>query len=228
MTTPDEKQAGGPEVVACDLEGTLTGAETWRGLARRLRATGREGRYRRFILRRLPVVAGVRLGVVDRQRFRDRWLADFAVLLRGLRVTDMDDLAERVVEEDLWPARREDVVAELEAHRAAGREVLLCSGTYQPVLEVLARRLGGQALGTVLEQHEGRLTGRLSHPPNTGARKTDSLSRALAGRTLRAAYGDSLADTGMLEASQEAVAVRPEAGLRQLAVARGWRILEGA
>jgi HAD superfamily phosphoserine phosphatase-like hydrolase len=214
------------EVVACDLEGTLTTAETWRAIATRLKATERERRYRNFVLRRLPRVLAVRLSLIDRQRFRDAWITDFAGLLRGFSESEMEALAERIVEDELWPQRRTAVVGELEAHRAAGRVVMLCSGTYQAVLDAFARRLDAEALGTPLEARDGELTGRLLEPPNTGARKAARLRTALGGRPLHAAYGDSLADTEMMEASREPVAVQPEAGLRRLAASRGWRVLE--
>lgn len=226
MTTTEVGQDSRAEVVACDLEGTLTAAETWRAIATRLKGTERERRYRNFVLRRLPKVLAVRLSLVDRQRFRDAWITDFAALLRGLTESDMEELAERIVAEELWPARRPAVVSELEGHRAAGRAVVLCSGTYQPVLDAFARRLAAQALGTPLESRDGRLTGRLVEAPSTGARKAARLRVALEGRLLRSAYGDTLADAEMMEASSEPVAVQPEAGLRRLASSRGWRILE--
>jgi len=222
--------AGQPEqaeLVAADLEGTLSRAETWRALARRLRAAGLERRYRLFVLRRLPAVVGVRLGLIARQQFRDRWLSDFAGLLRGTSVAGFERLAEAIVAEDLWPARNLAAVGELEAHIAADRRVVLCSGTYQPVLEAFARRLGAaDAMGTPLEASDGMLTGRLAQPPNTGPRKAARLRAALDGRRLRAAYGDSLADAEMLESAAEPVAVLPEPDLRRLAAARGWRTLE--
>jgi phosphoserine phosphatase len=79
-------------------------------------------------LARLPQVALARLGLIDRQRFRDRWITDLARLLRGTRVNEMEELAEQIVERELWPARRADVVALLAAHRDAGRSVI-CSGS---------------------------------------------------------------------------------------------------
>jgi HAD superfamily phosphoserine phosphatase-like hydrolase len=213
------------EAVAADLEGTLTTAETWRAVAAHLRRSGRGGAYRRFLLPRLPLVVLARLGLIDRQAFRDRWITDLARLLDGTPVAEMERLAEQIVVSELWPARREEVVAALAAQRSLGREIILCSGTYQPVLEAFARRLGAEALGTALAADGGVLTGRLLAPPNTGRRKAERLAAALAGRRLVAAYGDSLADTEMLAASDDPVAVHPEAGLRRLADERGWRVI---
>lgn len=214
------------ETVAADLEGTLTTAETWRAVAAHLRRTGRRGAYRRFLLPRLPLVALARLGLIDRQQFRDRWITDLARLLRGTSVEEMERLAEHIVEQELWPARRQAVVDALAAQRTEGRTVILCSGTYQPVLDAFARRLAAEALGTPMATDGGILTGRLETPPNTGPRKAERLAAALAGRRLVAAYGDSLADAPMLAESDDPVAVYPEPGLRQLAEERGWRVLE--
>jgi HAD superfamily phosphoserine phosphatase-like hydrolase len=222
------------EAVAADLEGTLTTAETWRAVAAHLRRSGRSGAYRRFLLPRLPLVVLARIGLIDRQAFRDRWITDLARLLDGTPVDEMEHLAEQIVATELWPARREEMVAALAAQRNLGREIILCSGTYQPVLEAFARRLGTEAvgsppgveaLGTSLVTEAGVLTGRLVAPPNTGRRKAERLAAALAGRRLVAAYGDSLADTEMLAASDDPVAVHPEAGLRRLADERGWRVI---
>lgn len=213
------------EAVAADLEGTLTTAETWRAVAAHLRRSGRRGAYRRFVLPRLPLVVLARLGLVDRQAFRDSWITDLAQLLRGTSIDEMERLAEEIVERELWPARRQEVVAALFAQRSLGRAIILCSGTYQSVLDAFARRLAAEALGTPLATDDGVLTGRLVALPNTGRRKAERLADALGGRRLVAAYGDSLADAEMLAASEEPVAVHPEPGLRRLAEERGWRVI---
>jgi phosphoserine phosphatase len=241
-----------PMVVA-DLEGTCTAGETWRGVGAWLSANGRRGRYRRFLAPRLAALPLVRLGLVSRQAFRDRWIADLARLLDGLDGDELARVAEEVVERHLWPARRDSVIAELEAAAAAGARVAIATGTYQPVLDAFIARLAtGPAgpvagLGTALEIADGLTTGRLVGRIGTGRRKARRV-RAWAGEavpapsgvavpgrdadlpgrepSLAAAYGDSLADAPLLEMAVEPVAVAPDPELRALAVARGWRILD--
>ncbi|MCA9920525.1 MAG: hypothetical protein KC445_21370, partial [Anaerolineales bacterium] len=58
---------------------------------------------------------------------------------------------------------------------------------------------------------------------NVGQPKVDKLQR-LPGK-LVAAYGDTMRDIPMLEMAETAVAVHPDAILRETAVQRGWRIL---
>jgi phosphoserine phosphatase len=219
-------------LVAADLEGTCTAGATWRGVGRWLAANGRRGRYRRFLAPRLAAIPLVRLGLISREAFRNRWIRDLARLLEGLTPDELETVARWVVDEELWPRRRRAVIAELEAAAAAGTRVVVASGTYQPVLAAFVDRMaGGPAgpvvgLGTPLELDGGRTTGRLAAPIGTGLRKSERV-RALAGEApLAVAYGDSLADLPLLEGAGEAVAVAPDSELRPLAVARGWRILD--
>lgn len=218
--------------MVADLEGTCTTGETWRAVGGWLTANGQRGRYRRFLAPRLAALPLVRLGLVSRQAFRDRWIRDLAGLMDGLAPDDLAQVAEEIVDRHLWPARRAAVVAELEAAAAAGARVAIASGTYQPVLEAFIARLkvgpAGRAagLGTPLEFVAGRTTGRLAAPIGTGRRKADRVRAWSHGASLEAAYGDSLADVPLLEMAGEPVAVAPDADLRGLAMTRGWRILD--
>lgn len=228
-----------PPLVVADLEGTCTSGETWRGVGRWLVQHGRRGRYRRFLAPRLAALPLVHLGAISRQGFRDRWIRDLAGLLDGLTADELDGVATDVVEGELWPKRRAAVVDALEAAAAGGARVVVASGTYEPVLTAFVARLaGGPAgpvlgLGTPLEMEGGRSTGRLARRVGTGSLKADRVTAladrvtALAdGATVRAAYGDSLADVPLLELATEAIAVAPDRDLRPVAIARGWKILD--
>ncbi|MCU0482997.1 MAG: haloacid dehalogenase-like hydrolase [Chloroflexi bacterium] len=222
---------GRPTVVA-DLEGTCTAGETWRGLGRYLSAHGRRRAYRWFLLPRLAAVPLVRLGLVDEQAFRNRWVRDLARLLAGEDEAALARIAAAIVDQELWPRRKPDVVAELAAAAAGGARLVLASGTYQPVLEAFAARLADEigsdavvALGTPLELRDGRATGRLAEPIGTGPRKAQRVRALVAGAPVSVAYGDSAADLPLLELAVEAVAVSPDRTLGRAARARGWRVL---
>lgn len=220
----------GTALVASDLEGTLTTGETWRGVGRYLREECGRGtalRYRAFFARRVPGVLLTRRGARDEQAMRLRWMRDLARFFRGYGEAELARMAEWVVERELWPKRRETVVAELATHRAAGRRVILVSGTYQPVLEAFARRIDAEALGTPLEMRGGRATGRLAGPVNNDAVKVTSLRPLLGAGSLFAAYGDTPADVPMLELSAAATVVGGDAQLGAVAARRGWRVVTG-
>lgn len=223
MPAPED----GAGTVAFDLEGTLSTGETWKGIGNYLREHGRVGAYQAFFWTRVPEALLARAGIIDERGFKRRWVEALPRLFAGYSEAEFARVAEWVVEHELWPGRRDDVLAELVAHRRAGRQVILVSGTYQPVLERFAARLGAQALGTPLEVSGGKLTGRLAQPVNLGAVKTERLGALLAGERLHAAYGDTGPDLHMLELADEPVAVYPDAELRSYAQRRGWRLLEG-
>lgn len=211
--------------VASDLEGTLTAGETWRGVGRYMEDHGRRTRYRAFLLSRLPGVLAAKLRLTDRQAVRDGFIAGLAQLFRGMTRAEIERMAEWVAEEELWPKRHEAVLRELEAHAEAGRRVVLAAGGYQPVLEAFARKIGAEAVGTPLEFSRGEATGRLVGAVNTGKAKAERLRERVGAGELRAAYGDTWADLGMLELSEAPVAVQPDPRLRKEALERGCRVL---
>ncbi|MCX8088464.1 MAG: haloacid dehalogenase-like hydrolase, partial [Meiothermus ruber] len=146
---------------------------------------------------------------------------------QGLGQAELAAMSEWVVTNELWPKRRQDVLDELLRLRQDGRRLVLCSATYQPILEAFARRMGEGvvALGTPLEVEGGVFSGRLRGPVRSGTHKAEHLRKFLDGEVLYRAYGDSLPDVPMLELAEEPVAVYPEPKLRELALQRNWRVI---
>ncbi|BCX02871.1 MAG: protein CicA [Candidatus Roseilinea sp.] len=212
--------------VVSDLEGTLTTGETWRVVGEYLRAHGRGVRYTLFFYSHLPGAMAARAGLINAQRYRERWFEDMTALLAGFSRAQIEDLM-RVIADELWRARRASVIAELEQHRAAGARILIASGTYQQAAEAFATRIGGEAIGTPIQfDGAGRATGRLDGVVSTGEVKAARIRAWLAGDALLAAYGDTEGDIPMLRMAAQPVAVCPDAALRTEAITRGWRILE--
>lgn len=218
----------GEQIVAADLEGTITAAETWRGMRDYLQANGRSAPFRRFFLRQLPRLVGYRLGLLrDVPAFKENWVMGILNLYADMDRSQIEAMADYVAEAVLWPSRREAVVAELEAHRQNGRSVIIVSGMFEPILARIAAKMGVQAIGTSLLFVGNRFTGRPAEPFNVGERKVAQLQRLLGnGRILHAAYGDTRRDIPMLRLSQEPVAVHPDYALRREAEANGWRVLD--
>jgi phosphoserine phosphatase len=213
-------------VVATDLEGTLTAGATWRGVGRWLSEHGHRSRYRRFFWPRLIQVVLARAGLIDLQAFRERWMHDLTKLLAGMTRTEIDGMAIWVMNEELWPGRREDVIAELRSARERGARLIVASGTYLPLAELFAWQLGAEAIGTVLAfDADGRTTGGFTGAMGTGEEKLARLTAMLDGATIETAYGDTAADIPMLSAATTAVAVYPDRALAKAAHERGWRII---
>ena len=127
----------------------------------------------------------------------------------------------------IWAGTR----ALAQMHLDAGQRVWLVTATPVELALIIARRLGlTGALGTIAESVDGCYTGRLVGEILHGPAKAHAV-RALAateGLDLRrcTAYSDSVNDVPMLSAVGNAVAVNPDAELRDIARARSWRVCD--
>ena len=217
-------------VIVSDMDGTLTTAETWRGVHDWAKANRPSSAAQRFVTVRLPLVILAKLGIINKERFRARWLSDLAALLRGATVDELNAMGEWVVEHYLWPARRTSgltaVANAVASARTAGAQLLLATGGYQQVGDAFARRIGAvAALGTPLEFVDGVATGQLAGATQSGEQKAAAVIRRAAGGEILAAFGDTAADIPLLTAARRAVAVAPDKQLREEAQRRGWEIV---
>lgn len=147
----------------------------------------------------------------------------------GRTVEEMNQVGEEIYDElmadKIWAGTR----ALAQTHLEAGQRVWLVTATPVELAAIIARRLGlTGALGTVAESVDGVYTGRLVGDLLHAHAKAHAV-RALAAReglNLRrcTAYSDSQNDVPMLSVVGTAVAVNPDAGLRDVARARHWEI----
>lgn len=213
---------------ASDLEGTLSAGEVWRGIGAYLKQHGHANAHLWFMATHFPGAMLVKARLVDKQKFKNRWVVDQAKLLRGMSGQELDALAEWVVENELWLRRRQAVIDELIQHHANGCTILIASGAYEPVTNALARKLNLErvsGISTPLEMLNGQATGKLAAEIGVDAVKAQRVQAFVGGGVLVAAYGDTAADAPLLELSRQPVAVAPDKELEKIAGARGWRIL---
>jgi phosphoserine phosphatase len=225
--------ASSEPIIVSDMDGTLTTAETWRGVLDWVRRYRPSAAARRFVALRLPIVIVARLGIMSKERFRARWLSDMARLLADASASELAAMGEWVVEHHLWPARRLAAIEAVAAATANARKahaaarLVLATGGYQSVGDAFARRIGADlALGTPLELRDDRATGRLAAPTQSGEQKAAAVRAVAAGRGVLVAFGDTAADLPMLRMAERAVAVAPDAPLRAAAQRAGWEIIE--
>ena len=214
--------------IVSDVEGTLTTAVMWKSVARYLELNGNGRRHQWFLLRNYPPVLAYRLGWRDPYRFQMQWLERQARLLTGWSPAQIDALAEWMVEEEMWPKRRQEVLDELAAHTSEGLRLVLASGMYQPMVAAFARRLGVAgtiSLGTLLTYESGRFTGRFNGPVCNGEEKARRVQIVTGQATIAFAYGDSAADLPMLALSKAPVAVYPDEQLAMAAKSNHWRVI---
>ncbi|GGM04079.1 HAD family hydrolase [Nakamurella endophytica] len=211
-----------------DVDNTLmAGASTFhyaRGLAARKYFTTSD--LVRFAVRQVRF----RLGgedAADMTSAREEALSFVA----GRSVAEIVRLGEEIYDElmadRIYPGARELA----QRHLDAGQRVWLVTATPVELAQIIARRLGMTgALGTVAGTEDGVYTGRLVGELLHGKAKAAAV-RGLAAREgldLRrcTAYSDSVNDVPMLSVVGTAVAVNPDAQLRDVARRRGWQIVD--
>lgn len=136
-----------------------------------------------------------------------------------------EEIYDELMADRIWAGTR----ALAQMHLDAGQRVWLVTATPVELALIIARRLGlTGALGTVAEIVDGHYTGRLIGEILHGPAKAHAV-RQLAvseGLDLRrcTAYSDSVNDVPMLSAVGTAVAVNPDAELKDIAKERGWQL----
>ena len=119
-------------------------------------------------------------------------------------------------------------------HRAAGDEVVIVTATNEFVTRPIANAFGvSELIAVELERDaRGQLTGEIRGTPSAREGKVTRMEQWLATRNLgwndvqTTFYTDSMNDLALLEKATYPVATNPDARLRALATARGWRILD--
>ncbi|MFT4044912.1 MAG: HAD-IB family hydrolase [Gordonia sp. (in: high G+C Gram-positive bacteria)] len=138
-----------------------------------------------------------------------------------------DEIFDEYIADKIWPGTR----ALAQRHLDAGQQVWLVTATPVELAQTIADRLGlTGALGTVAESKDGTFTGRLVGDILHGPGKAHAV-RALAireGLNLKrcTAYSDSHNDVPMLSLVGKAVAINPDADLKEVAKVRGWEIYD--
>ena len=186
-------------------------------------------------------------GAVDAVAYReanDRFKADYdagrldmmaflEVALKPLADNSMEQLAawhQQFMASKIEPAilpQAEELIAR---HRARGDTLLIITATNRFITGPIAERLGIDDLIAVEpELVDGRYTGRVSGVPSFQQGKVTRLEQWLSERddTLDGAwfYSDSHNDLPLLEHVDHPVAVDPDPALREVAEAKGWKII---
>jgi len=170
--------------------------------------------------------------VLSRDFFYRAHATNLAWLVGGVSVERAVAIWEWMLENEILPHLRPEMQAAIEDHQRQGHRVFLFSGSFTPILDALASRLGVErAIATPLAVKDGRYTGKIIPPLNVGQGKVERLRQFLdgPGREIDLAasflYTDSIVDALVLEMFGYPVAVYPDPELASLAAARGWPVI---
>ena len=125
-------------------------------------------------------------------------------------------------------------LALVQAHQAAGDEVVIVTATNEFVTRPIATAFGVKELIAIelARDARGEFTGEIAGTPSFREGKVARVQAWLAARQLdwdsveTVFYSDSINDLPLLEKVNHPVATNPDAALRAIATERQWRILE--
>lgn len=152
-------------------------------------------------------------------------------LIANHHAKELTDLTDEVYDDYISPKLWPETVRLAQEHISLGREVWLITAAPLEIAEVIAHRLGlTGGLGTIVEQVDGVLTGKLVGKPLHGKAKYKAMKHLAKERNISLkrsyAYSDSHNDLPMLTHVGHPVAVNPDKILKTHALAAGWKILD--
>lgn len=178
-----------------DFDGTITSADSWTPFMRFAVPPRRLAAGQALLL---PVVAAYRLGAVSASRGR---MIAARVAFQGEPAAAIRRKGVEYASERLPAVVRAEALERIEWHRARRDRIVVVSASLDVYLEPWCEAHGLELICTVLEEREGRLTGRYVQGDCCGAEKARRIRNrydfSQYGTVF--AYGDSGEDREMLE-----------------------------
>ena len=214
-------------IIASDLNGTLTTGAPALAVTEWIR-TYQPDRYPLLYKYRLLIsYLRVKFGWIAVDIWADKVLREVLSLIQFPDQNILDSIMKYVVESELWPKRRKDVIALLQDYHTKGAEIIIISAAYEPAVKIFAQLIGKDrvtGIGTPVRLTENGLT--LAEKLTVRELKLKRIYESIGSRHLDIALGDTSGDIPMLEKSREPIAVYPDKNLRSVAESRSWKILE--
>ncbi len=221
-------------VALFDFDGTLFKGHIWEAVMRY--SAGRRYRFPKalgYLARHVPLYPLNKFNLVTDDTFFTRWGEDLAFIVGGLKREEASNLFRWLAEDHVLNRLRPDIIKILRRHQNQGQIVVLVSGGFRELLEVVGQSLGVfHVVGTKLEMLNGEYTGKIIGPVCFGINKVSLFKEFVDSIRLEIdfsssfAYADSISDVPMLEMVGNPVAVYPDRSLRRLALQRGWQLIE--
>jgi phosphoserine phosphatase len=214
-------------IVASDLNGTLTTGSPILAIANwaEIHQSGLRPRLfkYRILFSYLQVIAGLK----EIDIWADKTMRDVLDLIHFPDQEMIKSIMSFVVESELWPKRRENVVSLLKEYHNEGAEIILVSAAFEPAVIEFAKRIGSEritAIGTPVFLTENGIS--LAEKLTTREKKLEKVLKIIGSNILDVALGDTFADIPLLEQSRHPIAVFPDRELRKTAEKRGWQIVD--
>src|SRR3712207_7154464 len=160
----------------------------------------------------------------------ERLRAQLTAMCTGWDAATVQDIVRETLHEIVDPLIYAEAADLIEAHRAAGREIVIVSSSGAEVVEPIGEMLGAdRVVATRMVTVDGRYTGDIEYYAY-GETKAAAMREVAAEGGFELAdcyaYSDSITDLPMLTAVGHPTAVNPDRGLRKAALEHGWPVLQ--
>ncbi len=209
-----------------DVDGTLVGrhiVHQFMHIRRRLLSPALRPLWTGVFLAKAPYY--LVLDKVSRTRLNEVFYRNYAGMSSAAVRSGVESCFHEVILPNLFPQGRV-CIAE---HRAAGRRIVLATGSIDFIIKPLADLLGADdVFAPRLIERAGRFTGELDGPAVGHHEKARRIRVYAESHDIDLgssfAYGDSIADLPMLELVGHPCVINPDKALSSAAAQRGWPI----
>ena len=214
-----------------DFDGTLYKEETFTLLMNHLKKHHKYGsRYKRFYLSILFPYISYKLKMYPEEKMKANLMHKYLKTFRGLSEEELHTYFAEVASE-MKADLNNEVIARMEEHAKDGYYIMIVSGSFVPLLEMIAKDLPvDHIIGTEVPFEDGMFDPYKPIDHVHATRKTELIQSFLAEKSVHwdesVAYGDSYSDLSVLQLVGKPVAVAPDELLRLVANEKAWEILE--
>ncbi len=210
-------------IVISDMMGTLTTGSPVLGIVDWVRHNQSRAQARWRMAAMMPGYLLAKGGLIDQQTWGQKLMIQSLGWVRDVTPDKFEQVSEWVVESNLWPKRREDIISRLVEHARGGAQVYIASSVFEPIARAFAQKIGANAIGTPVSVENGRA--RVATALISSERKINEVLSRLKVTRVDYAYGDTAMDIPLLEHADHPIAVYPDRRLYDIARERGWQIL---
>jgi phosphatidylglycerophosphatase C len=181
-----------------DFDGTITTKDS---LAEIIRYIHGDFRFITGVLLFSPLLVGLKLGLYDRQRSKERLLKHF---FGGIRESEFQQYCDSVTQNVIPRIIRGGATEKLQWHKEQGHEIVLVSASAENWLKGWCTTQQMHCLATKLESSNGYLTGKILGKNCHGVEKVNRIRQEfdLSQFDTIYAYGDTKGDRPMLSLAE--------------------------